>query len=99
MTNKNQSDSVFTMPFNVTCCCGREAKYLHRTEDGDEMSCNKHMICEPYDVIEDELRQVNMKYRSLINLSKDLMVYKEGTSTYKLAEQQINILIKEYEGN
>ena len=82
--------------FSTKCNCGKETRYLHRTDEGDVMSCNKHVVCEPYDVIEDELRQVNMKYHSLIKLVQDLIIFREGTIEYKEAEQQINSLIKEY---
>lgn len=95
---QENSDGPLSQMFTMKCNCGKETKYMHRTDDGDVMSCNKHVVCEPYDVIEDELRQVNMKYHSLIKLAKDLMLYREGTIEYNIAHNHINILIAEYEG-
>lgn len=92
------TENCVQMSFSTTCNCGKETRYLHRTDEGDVMSCNKHVVCEPYDVIEDELRQVNMKYHLLIGLAKDLMLYREGTIEYNTAYNHINILIEEYEG-
>ncbi len=70
------------------CNCGRDARYVTGT-DWAEGSCNKHKVCPTYSQIETELAQYKTDMRKLLVAAKDVISFREGTESYKKAEEII----------
>jgi len=50
----------------VLCNCGKEGRYFHILEDNSQvLSCNKRVICAPYDVLKDRLAEKDAEIAEL----------------------------------
>lgn len=50
------------------CNCGRDIRYSHFQQGVEVGSCNKHIVCPPYDELEEQIRMLRQE---ICQLGKD----------------------------
>lgn len=72
------------------CNCGKEVRYEHIVDGERVGSCNKHVVCPPYDELRllANLRRIDTV--RLLSAAQDLLEYREGTQKYQMAKYLID---------
>lgn len=85
---------------NTKCNCGRDGRYTHYdTETGNTaISCNKHIVCPPYEELEQANKDLVSDLSRLLKAAVDVTLHREGTDLYNRAEKVIEDIAERFGG-